>query len=273
MTRRQYRKRWLKYHARYENKGRTIIRKGIKKALSSINFDNLDTYTYQILIKLNVGDLTETFIDFYYTIGLSHGKKVGKAINKEDVLKNFEPETFENGYREFIARWLMNNAGQKITSVREELIEYLIAYIAKGMEDGKDIRTISRELQKHILSRGFYRWQIERIVRTETTAAANFGAIQAGESSNVIWEKEWISSHDARTRRRPDDKFDHYEIDGMRVAKGEKFNIQGDMLDYPGDPKGQPGNVINCRCTVAIVPKRYENGRIIFTNRQAVFNN
>lgn len=273
MNRREYRRKWLLYFSRYERIGLRIFRKGIKQALSSINFDNLEQYTYPTLISLNTKDLTQTYIDFYYTIGLAHGKRVGKSINRDDVLKNFDPNDFEGGYREFIARWLINNAGTRITSVRKELIDYLINYIADGMRDGKDIRTISRELQKHVLLRGFYRWQIERIVRTETTAAANQGAIRAGESSNIIWEKEWISSRDGRTRRRPDDAFDHYEIDGMRVPKGEKFKFQGDALDYPGDPKGQPGNVINCRCTVAIVPKRDENGRIIFTNRQAVFNN
>lgn len=244
-----------------------MFRKGIRNAANRIKFDSLSKEGYTISIPFNVGELFDTFVDFYTAIGIAHGKKVGRAINREDTLKNFEPTTFENGYREFIARWLVNNAGQKITSVREELVQYLIKFIAKGIEEGKDIRTISRELQKHILSRGFYRYQILRIVRTETTAAANFGAIQAGESSRIIWEKEWISSHDARTRRKPDDQFDHYEIDGMRVGKGEKFNVQGDLLDYPGDPNGQPGNVINCRCTVAVVPKRDENGKIIFTNR------
>lgn len=261
------------YFSRYERKGLAIFRKGLREAALKIKFDSLSKEGYTMSIPFNVGDLTQTYIDFYYTIGLSHGKRMGKSINRDDVLKNFDPNDFEGGYREFIARWLVNNAGTRITSVREELIDYLINYIADGMRDGKDIRAISRELQKHILSRGFYRWQIERIVRTETTAAANQGAIQAGESSNIIWEKEWISSRDGRTRRRPDDAFDHYDIDGMRVPKGEKFKFQGDALDYPGDPKGQPGNVINCRCTVAIVPKRDENGRIIFTNRQAAFNN
>lgn len=267
MTRRQYRKAWLRLHARYERSGSRMFRKGIRSAALKIKFDSLSKEGYTISIPFNVGELMETYVDFYTAIGVQHGKKVGRSINKEETLKNFDPNGFEGSYREFVSRWLINNAGTRITSVREELIEYLVKFIANGIEEGKDIRTISRELQKHILSRGFYRWQIERIVRTETTAAANQGAVRAGGSSNIIWEKEWISSKDARTRRRPEDQFDHFDIDGLRVGKEEKFNVQGDMLDYPGDPKGQPGNVINCRCTVAVVPKRDENGRIIFTNR------
>nr|WP_299488612.1 phage minor head protein [uncultured Allomuricauda sp.] len=266
MTRRQYRRRWLQLHKRYEAIGLRMFRKGIKQSLANIPFDNIQEWNYKLSFQINVGDLTETYLDFYERVGVIHGKKVGKEINKEIEKKRFEVDDFSEGYRRFIQQWLLNNGGIRITSVREELIEYLIKFIVDQIDEGKDIRTISRLLQKHILSRGFYRWQIERIVRTETTAAANQGAIRAGESSNIVWEKEWISSKDARTRRRPDDVFDHFDIDGLRVPKGQKFNIQGDLLDYPGDPNGQPANVINCRCTVAVVPKRDESGRIIFNN-------
>lgn len=267
MNRRNYRAAWLRLHKRYEARGLRMFRKGIRKSLDNIPFDNIETWNYEQVIRLNTGNLFDTYQDFYTEIGIQHGKKVGRSLNREiNNTKNFDPSIFEGNYGEFIRRWLIQNAGLKITSVKEELIEYLIKFIAKAMELNTDIRTISRQLQKHILSRGFYRWQIQRIVRTETTAAANFGAIQAGESSGVIWKKEWISSNDSRTRRRPDDQYDHFVMDGIRVAKGEKFNVQGSLLDYPGDLEGAPGATINCRCTVSVVAKRDENGKIIFTN-------
>jgi hypothetical protein len=33
------------------------------------------------------------------------------------------------------------------------------------------------------------------------------------------------------------------------VGKDEPFIVMGEQLDYPGDPVGSAGNVINCRCT------------------------
>ncbi len=270
MTRRKYRKEWLRLHKRYSLRAARILRKKLREAALRIPFDNLSEFTYNTSIRFNVGQeqIEAAFLQIYTEIGIQHGKKVGREINKEIDKKRFEVDDFSDGYRRFIQQWLLNNGGVRITSVREELIEYLIRFVVAQIDEGKDIRTISRLLQRHILSRGFYRWQIERIVRTETTAAANQGAIQAGESSGIQWEKEWISSKNARTRRKPDDVFDHYDIDGLKVPKAEKFNVQGDLLDYPGDPKGQPANVINCRCTVAVVPKRDENGRIIFDKPQ-----
>lgn len=262
MTRRQYRAAWLRQHKRYERKGLQIFRKGLRESIN-IDYDNLNDFNFRLSIIQGVQSLYPIYINLYESIGVQHGKKVGRAINKE-IQKNFDPTAFEGGYRNFISNWLINNAGTRIISVRDELIEYIIKFIADKMEEGTDMRTISRELQKHILSRGFYRWQIERIVRTETTAAANWGAIQAGESSRVFWEKIWISSRDGRTRRRPDSQFDHFEMDGIATDKGDPFNVNGDLIQYPGDPKGNPSNTINCRCTVAVRAKRDENGKIIF---------
>lgn len=271
MNRREYKRRWLLNHERYQKRGLAIFRKKLRETAQRIPFDNLADLTYPLSIQFNINEdaIKDAFFALYFEIGVRHGKKVGRAINKEiRQHKNFESVPFESGYRQFLSNWLINNAGQKITSVREELVEYLIKFIANGIERGKDIRTISRDLQKHILSRGFYRWQIERIVRTETTAAANLGATRAGESSGVQWEKEWISSNDSRTRRRPEDQYDHFLMDGVRVPKDSDFDVQGDKLSYPGDPKGHAGNVINCRCVVAVVPKRNPNGEIIFTTSQ-----
>ena len=247
-----------------------MFRRKLKETLLRIPFDNLETWNYKIILDVNINDkeITNAYTDLYYNIGLSNGKHTGKEINRQ--LKNFNPVTFKSSYFDFIRNWLLRNGGERIVSVKNELIKYVIDFIVKGMEAEKDMRTIARELHKHILSRNFYRWQIERIVRTETTAAANLGSIQAGNASGVIWEKEWISAHDKRTRRDIGDKypnrFDHWDMDGVKVLKGEKFNVQGDMLEYPGDPKGHPANTINCRCSVVVVARRDSEGRIIFTD-------
>lgn len=266
MTRRQFRAVWLRRHKRYERKGLAVFRKKLRQTLLKLPFDNLETWNYKTILDVNVNEkeINNAYLQLYYYIGLDNGKRMGKSINKQ--VKEFNPANFESSYFDFVRNWLLNNAGYKITSVKDELVQYVIQFIAKGMEDNKDMRTISRELHKHILSRGFYRWQIERIVRTETTAAANLGSIQAGNSSGVIWEKRWISTNDSRTRRRPEDRYDHFEMDGVKVMKGEKFNVQGDMVEFPGDPKGQPGNVINCRCAVVVVARRDSQGKIIFTD-------
>ena len=258
---RNYRRQWLRNHDKYTKKGLTIFRKAAREAVNNIPFENLSEGTYQMSINFNIKEdhFKEAFLEFYTTIGIAHGKKVLRALKKEkDIF-----DDFVNIYRAQLSEWMYQYAGLKIKSITEELKDYIIKIITEGIKNEQDIRSIVRELKKHIKSRAFYRWQLMRIVRTETTTAANRGAIQAGNHSRIIWEKEWISANDQRTRRKPDDKFDHAAMDGVKVLKNEHFDVQGDKLEYPGDPKGNVANIVNCRCTVAIVPKRDENGRLI----------
>lgn len=87
-------------------------------------------------------------------------------------------------------------------------------------------------------------WQVraERIARTETTGAYNAGAMQAyAEEQAAV--KTWLCAPDDRTRDA------HLEANGQVVAVSEPFDVGGELLMYPGDPSGSPGNVINCRCT------------------------
>lgn len=264
MNRATYRRKWLRLHNKYEKKANTIFRTAIRKAVTNIPFDNLEENNYRAIIELNIpqDELFNAYLDAYYYIGLDYGTRIGKGIIKEQ--KSFDLEYFPTVYRNFLRDWLLENAGTRIVSVRKTLVDYLIQTIAKGIEENQDIRTISRELHKLVRSRRFYRWQALRIARTETTAAANLGATKAAEETNLVLVKEWISAVDARTRRKPDDEHDHIQMDGVRVEQKDLFNVQGDFIQFPGDPKGEASNIINCRCTIAMVGKRDSAGRLIF---------
>ena len=271
MTRDNYRRAWLRYHKRYEKRGLTIMRRSLRESLALVPFDQLSELNYPTLLELNVSEepIEEGYLQLYTDIGLAHGKRVGASINKQ--LKRFEIDFFNIEFRRTLNRWLIENAGTRIITVRRELIKYLIEFIGAKVEEGLTMDQIGRLVQRHILSRNFYRWQIDRIVRTETTAAANYGASRAGDVSGVLMVKEWVSSSDARTRRHEKgDRYDHWDMEGVRVNKQEPFavpDINGisDNIMFPGDPKGRPANVINCRCTVGLVPQRDLNGDLIFT--------
>ena len=116
------------------------------------------------------------------------------------------------------------------------------------------------EVRKIVSKPNFYRAQALRIARTETTAAANFAATEAGGVSGFAMQKEWISALDSRTRD------DHAGTNGQKRPESKPFNVGGEKLMYPGDPAGSAGNVINCRCTVAMIPVRDRSGNLIPMN-------
>lgn len=232
-----------------------------------IPFDRLTEQNYTLLTSLNIPkrDLEIAYLQFYSQIGLIHGKRVGRGINKE--LKDFDAGLFESTFNRGLMDWLFTNIGSRITTVHESFIEAIQKIILEGINEGKSISKIATELEKLIGRRSFYRWQSLRIARTEATAAANRAAYVAGQTSGVLMEKVWISATDNRTRRVPRDKFDHLHMNGVAVGQTENFVVRGkqgnELMLYPGDPKGSAGNVIQCRCTVGFRPKRDGNGRII----------
>ena len=258
-----YRKLWLKLHRSYEKKAFAIFRKGLRDAANKIPFDNLDALNYKASIQFNVSEeeIKKAYLKTYTTIGILYGNRVGRGINRDS--KAFTLDNFADAYKRFLQQWLFNNTGLRIQTVRQSLIDYLLKEIANGMDEGLTIREVAAKIEKLVNSRNFYRWQALRIARTETTASANYGASVAAEQSDYVLEKVWISSHDARTRRRPDDKYDHYHLEGAVTDEKGLFEDNGAFLRFPGDPTAPAGAVINCRCSVALRPKRDANGRLV----------
>lgn len=265
MTITAYRKKWLRSHKAYERRMFLAFRRSIITSASRIDWDSIEEYNYKLLIDVNINDeaILEAYIDSYLKIGLIHGKKVLRDIKTQT--KSFNEADFSLNYRESLSSFLRESLGLKISTVRSSLVKYLIAEIDKGMKEGLTIREIAKNMQKLVNSRSFYRWQALRIARTETTAAANYGAIMAGDTTGIPLDKVWISATDNRVRRKPKSVYDHAELNGNKIAKDELFNDSGSKLRFPGDPKGHAGSVINCRCTVALIPRRDANGDIIFS--------
>jgi len=83
----------------------------------------------------------------------------------------------------------------------------------------------------------------ERIARTEVIGSLNAGKFD-GYKQAGMGGKEWLAVQDDRTRD------EHAEADGQAVDIDASFVVGGQLLAYPGDPAGDPGNIINCRCSV-----------------------
>lgn len=54
--------------------------------------------------------------------------------------------------------------------------------------------------------------------------------------------KVWVATGDSRTRR------DHLRAHGQTVKVDEFFEVGGEKLRFPRDPRGSAGQTVNCRC-------------------------
>ena len=263
MTEEQYRTRWMKRHRRYERESYRLFSNALKEIVLAIPFNMLTTSNYEIVVQTSVAKepIQNAYNDVYSKIGIAEGKVVGKEINEQ--LKNFQLDTFLSQFTRTLRDWLLLNADSRVNLVRQSYIDYINEYIKQGIANGQSIDDIVNALEKEVKKRGWYRWQLMRIARTESTAAANHGSQTAATISGVLTDKVWISAQDARTRRPPKSQYNHLAMNGVKVAMNEKFNVNGDEIMFPGDPKGAAGNIINCRCTIGRVVRRDRNGRII----------
>jgi hypothetical protein len=272
-SRRKYRNKWLAYHKSYEKRAFKELRKTFKRwngQVMSIEFESFDSVKNQLLSNISAEDMFQAYQTIYFNIGVAHGLRVGKFINIE-LSKSFTIVDFMALFEQNLPLFLRQYGVTRIQQIHTSYLETIFKMFEERLKDGKTLKETTDEIFAVMRSPRFYRWEAERIARTESTAAANYGAVQSGEVSGFIMEKEWISAIDARTRTHLVSDYDHRDMNGKRVGLKEKFvfnpnSLREDMLEYPGDPNGQAGNVINCRCTVAVVPKRDKNGRLIRTN-------
>jgi uncharacterized protein with gpF-like domain len=138
----------------------------------------------------------------------------------------------------------------------------MLQVINDGIDKGLGEDEIVRNLRESNLTNA----RARLITRTETGRAMNTGAMLSAATSKVIMDKVWISAQDNRTRRLPRDNYDHLHMKGKQVPYDGVFIVPStqsiDLMSYPGDSAGSAGNVCNCRCTVAFVPKRDASGNL-----------
>lgn len=84
----------------------------------------------------------------------------------------------------------------------------------------------------------------DAIARTEVTGGRNSAQLEAATQTGVVATKEWLAVGDARTRG------SHLGVDGTKAALDETFVVGDSELLYPGDENGDPGETVNCRCTM-----------------------
>jgi uncharacterized protein with gpF-like domain len=161
-----------------------------------------------------------------------------------------------------VIKMLLEGGLQKLTGeITDTTRDNMRKILTKGMQEGWSITQMMTELEKL----GINAYRAELIARTETTRAANQGALLGAVSTGLQTVKEWISVNDNRTRTLAKDQFDHLNMDKVQVPVDDLFKVPGRKgdkdMEFPGDPVGGPGNTCNCRCTVGFEVVRDENDR------------
>lgn len=146
-----------------------------------------------------------------------------------------------------------------VLPISRTTIDHIETVLQEAIRDGWSIDETVKTLEDSDITKN----RALTIVRTETVKATNFTQMASADNENVEMEKQWIAVEDNRTRR----THSHAGVDGERINLDDHFTNE---LLFPGDPEGEPEEIINCRCTLGYFAKRDLNGKIIMKNRNDV---
>jgi uncharacterized protein with gpF-like domain len=238
---------------------------GVRDGLVAMVKDHGAGYAMQQFNNtLVINGIAPVIKQLYTEVGVRYAKMYYREMVKEPQQKAELPglgfsQTWTNNIQAILQQFLTDKILFKTSETTKNL---LLSIISQGIEAGWSVDKMVQELSDF----PGLKYQAERIVRTEVGRASNIGIIESGKSFKFEQMKEWISIRDTRTRGfDPKDHANHLAMNGQRVDFDQPFidprNL--DLLMQPGDPSAKAESTINCRCTMALVAKRDENGRLI----------
>lgn len=251
---------WLKCHTKYERFAYPKFREGLRLSyqplLNNLNMLSYENYRFLTPMLVHSAPLKEAYNTVYSKVGLTHGKLIGRELNRHR--KKYVRDIYESEFLKAIYEWVQTNLGQRITQVNEYTIELIQQLVTDAMDRNYTVSQMTSYLQRQLNDPRFNRMRALRIARTETTTAANHGAFKAAESSDLVLDKKWNSIIDNRTRH------SHIAENGQTVGQYEGFTMSdGTVMQFPGDPSAPAKQVVNCRCGYDLLPREDADGRLI----------
>ena len=171
----------------------------------------------------------------------------------------------EEVYWDSVQQWSKSSALKKSLLISDNTKQLIHGIVRRGMRDGLSNADLVKQLREG--KKDFNKVRATRIVRTETHSAANKATEAGVRSTGYPHDKVWRATLDDRVRGLGlKDRYNHIRANGQKRTLEEDFDVSGQKLSFPGDPKGSAGNIVNCRCVLTYETKRgnvdeYSSGR------------
>lgn len=163
----------------------------------------------------------------------SRGKAAGGPKEQKGMAEEFW-QAFHN--------WTFDQAARKVKLVGDATKSIIRRVIRRLVDEGGSYKVIAEGIREKAGDMNLSRAM--RIARTEVHAASTYAVNESVKSTRVKFDREWVSILDERTRE------DHRKANGQRRGMDEPFDVGGEHLRFPGDPKGSAKNIIQCRCVL-----------------------
>lgn len=223
--------------------GLALIAAEIARQIADSSIATLSGSAVDLITALWNTYVDETLLPALTVSMLSAGDEVSRSLSA--VIGSFPSLNEPLDTQQYLAQ-----AKNRLVGIGNELWFNARAAIAEGLAEGEDIPTIAARVRD---AARVTEPRARVIARTEshgarnTVNAATVRRAASAFGSGSAFSRRWQAAEDARTRPT------HNEADGQTVALNEPFTVGGASLDFPGDPSGPPGEIINCRCTTITI--------------------
>lgn len=153
-------------------------------------------------------------------------------------------ETKRGAWSLLLGAYIDKNAATRAIETARTTQNDIKSVIKDAFESGEPEETIIREM---LTARGLSAYRSDTIARTEMSAAAMYASTTTAQDIQSEigqpMKKFWIPVSDDRTRQ---SHLDMIGADGVDL--NGNFDVGGESMFAPLDPKASPENIINCRC-------------------------
>lgn len=208
---------------------KTKLKQDISKALNSFQEEYVNGNIKALKTTVDVGYNSMLTVPFNEPDKVKiEALKLQNAEKRRKALEERQVETFKR--------------------INETTANNIMSTIDVGVEQNKTVREIARDVANQMTDYDSLKGRAETIARTETLTASSLGQKAAmNDAAEVVpnLKKIWLNAGDDRVRD------SHVGLQGEAVGHNKKFS---NGLDFPRDPDGEAGEVINCRCTMLVLP-------------------
>lgn len=185
---------------------------------------------------------------------LPHELRARTTPVRQELVKTVMSPVLEHAGLRFsasspMASHVLEQAGSHIQSISETTQAEVMKVITTAHEEGLSIPDTAEAIREHMA--GAANTRATTIARTELAAAASGGSLAAtkevAEATGDTFTKVWMTAPGAMHPRHELEE----GLDGQTVPLDGYFEVGTSQLMFPGDPDGDPGETINCRCTLS----------------------
>lgn len=217
----------------------------ITKIIKSYDGKPIENDIYEYFNK-DVNAKTKSTLASSWLGCMQSGRNNARALMGEKAVEDVEDTFLTNAeFNKWVETYGLEKSVLINDTTKKELVKKLKQILAEPDTTSIPVAEVKKRLLRGAedVFEDLSKNRAMMIARTETGCSVNFGQM-ATYKANGMTKKIWLATYDDRTRD------SHLYVSEQVIGMDDYFDVGGEGLQYPLDPNGSAGEVINCRCSI-----------------------